>query len=141
MSKLSPQSKPQPKQQGEWTEAQFLARAARAGLTVSKPWGDSAPFDFLVGEREPFQRVQVRSTSYFLGAGYRCACYHGARREKTFSAQEIDFFAVYVVPHDAWYLIPVSAITRGRTIVTLFPHFPKERGRYEKFREAWELLG
>ena len=54
---------------------------------------------------------------------------------------EIDFFAVYVIPQDAWYLIPVGAIPRGRTIVTLFPHFPQARGHYERFREAWQLLG
>ena len=32
------------KQQGEWVELQFMARAAAHGFTVTKPWGDSARF-------------------------------------------------------------------------------------------------
>ena len=30
------------KKRGEWVEMQFMARAAQHGLTVSRPWGDSA---------------------------------------------------------------------------------------------------
>src|SRR5438552_12970322 len=51
-----------PKRRGEWVELQFMARAAAHGLTVSKPWGDSARYDFIVEQRGRFRRVQVKST-------------------------------------------------------------------------------
>lgn len=37
-----------PKRRGEWVELQFMARAHAHGLIVSKPWGDSARYDFIV---------------------------------------------------------------------------------------------
>ena len=48
-----------PKVIGEWVELRFMSRAADKGLTISKPYGDSAPFDFVVGRRK-LHRVQVR---------------------------------------------------------------------------------
>ena len=52
-----------PKKRGEWVELQFVARAAHHGLTVSKPWGDTARYDFIVEHGGRFQRVQVKSTT------------------------------------------------------------------------------
>ena len=40
----------------------FMARAAREGLQVSKPYGDSASYDFIVECRARCPRVQVKST-------------------------------------------------------------------------------
>ena len=39
-----------------------MARAAREGLQVSKPYGDSASYDFIVECRARCPRVQVKST-------------------------------------------------------------------------------
>src|SRR5439155_19723588 len=41
----------------------------------------------------------------------------------------------------AWYLIPTAAIASSRWAITFFPHIPNSRGRHEKYREAWYLLG
>jgi len=51
-----------PKQRGEWAELRFMARAAEHGLCVTKPWGDSARYDFAVEHNGHFLRVQVKST-------------------------------------------------------------------------------
>lgn len=42
------------KVRGEWVESVFLARAGEEGLTVSKPWGESRRFDFVVGRPPHF---------------------------------------------------------------------------------------
>jgi hypothetical protein len=39
---------PHAKERGEWGELCFMARAAEHGLRVTKPWGDSAPYDFAI---------------------------------------------------------------------------------------------
>ena len=59
-----------PKLVGEQAECAFLYQAIKRGLVVSKPYGDSAPYDFIV-DSGPYQgkpsrlwRVQVRSAGY-----------------------------------------------------------------------------
>jgi hypothetical protein len=64
------------KQKGEITEAEFLAIALRLGFIVSKPWGDSAPHDFLVQSPSGgLYRIQIKSCwsktvhAYMINAG------------------------------------------------------------------------
>ncbi|MGH9580392.1 MAG: group I intron-associated PD-(D/E)XK endonuclease [Terriglobales bacterium] len=129
-----------PKKQGEWAELKFMVRASEFGLSVSKPWGDCAPYDLIVSGRDGrLQRVQVRSTSHYNG-GYRCG-YTRARSSgsPTFTAREIDFLAVYVIPMDTWYVVP-QPVVGATKVVIFYPHIPHSRGRLESYREAWHLL-
>ena len=50
------------KLRGEWAEAAFIAKAMGQGLRVSKPCGESDPYDFVVfNVRHAMNRVQVKS--------------------------------------------------------------------------------
>jgi PD-(D/E)XK endonuclease len=122
------------KVRGEWAESIFLARASEHGLTVSKPWGDSARFDCVVGTPGKFVAVQVKSTVAELpgGTGYNCSVCHSNR---PYAAGAFDFLAAYVVHEDVWYIIPEIAM-RGKKALSLYT----EGGRYEQYREAWRLL-
>jgi hypothetical protein len=40
------------KMRREWAELRFMARAAEFGLIVTKPWGDSARYDFAVEKKQ-----------------------------------------------------------------------------------------
>jgi PD-(D/E)XK endonuclease len=51
------------KRRGEWSELQFMARAAKKGLRLAKPWGDSSRYDVVVETGVHFVRVQVKSTA------------------------------------------------------------------------------
>ena len=126
------------KPQGELAELCFLCRATTLGLTVSKPYGDSARYDFVVDAGAGLLRVQVKSVSVMRRNDYRIAASSGSRLKRGYSAAEIDFLAAYVIPCDAWYIIPVSAFD---SIVSLnvAPHRPA-KGRFEQYREAWHLL-
>jgi hypothetical protein len=117
-------------------ELRFLCAAASRGLIVAKPWGDDLPFDFLVGTAESFFRVQVKSTSVVHCRGYHLCCFRPATRDG-YSRRDIDCLAAYVVPADAWYLIPRHALG-GRKTLTLFPG--RAGGAWEHFQEAWHLL-
>lgn len=129
-----------PKAQGELAELVFMCRAASEGLVVAKPWGDNLPFDFLVGNKPPYFRVQVKCTSVRHCRGYHLSCFRPASR-RTYTRRQIDFLAAYVIPRQIWYVIPVRALRRRKTIA-LFPTRPPTRGpaRFEKYREAWRLL-
>ncbi len=58
-----------------------------------------------------------------------------------YSPEEIDFIAAYIAPHQAWYVIPVEALRKCKTI-RLYPVKKSHRtgAFYEAYREAWQLL-
>ncbi len=130
-----------PKQRGEWAEARFLAKAAEEGFHVSKPWGDSGRYDFAVERDGRFLRIQVKSTISRMKNGYRCllqAPRAAKNPEKAYTAEQVDFFAAYVIPEDAWYILPVEVGVKIRGRVWLFPD--RTGYKYEKYKEAWALL-
>jgi len=49
-----------------------MAAAAQRRFAVSKPWGDSLAYDVGIELGENFLRVQVKSTTMRVGAGYLC---------------------------------------------------------------------
>src|SRR5947209_1212948 len=92
------------KQRGEWVEMLFMARASREGLQVSKPYGDSAAYDFIVESGALCLRIQVKSTSSRYQNGFRCNL--RASMGRRYKLNSFDFAAVHVIPVDAWYIIP-----------------------------------
>lgn len=126
------------KWRGEIAESAFLHKAMELGLMVSKPWGDSSRYDFVVDSGKQLLRVQVKSTACLWDGRYTIGA-HGCDPSAGYTAQEIDFLVVRVVPEDAWYVIPMEAFA-GRRHLSLYPR-GEHAGQYEKYREAWELLG
>lgn len=131
------------KRKGMMAELIFVVKAASMGFAVSKPYGDCEPYDLIVEEGGRLLRIQVKSVFSTARWGYSVAVarhhYGGAMTQ--YSAQEIDFIAAYVVPHDAWYIIPISEIGSS-TQVHLYPEGAKRSNgaHFEKYREAWDLL-
>ncbi len=124
------------KLRGEWAEMCFMVRATEHGLQVSKPWGESRSYDFVVGHPRHFVCVQVKSTIAELGTGYVCNVRGG--QNKPYPPGSFDFLAAYVVHENTWYIIPEER-TWGKDCVALYPKSPK--AKYERYREAWHLLG
>jgi hypothetical protein len=123
-----------PKRRGEWAELRFMARTSEHGLCVAKPWGDTAPYDFVVDHNGHFLRVQVKCTNYRRSRSYECDI---TANHVRYSRDRIDFFAVYVIDPDVWYIIPFAAVA-GRSRLILSPH--RSQSKYGEFREAWHLL-
>src|SRR5882757_8667788 len=107
----------QPKRRGEWVELRFMAAAAEHDLNVTKPWGDSAQYDFILEHNRRFLRIQVKSTQFRDGGAYPCAV-RGSHFRYDWDA--FDFLAVYILPEDAWYIIPEPTF-RGQASVCLRP--------------------
>lgn len=128
------------KVRGEVAETAFLHRAVCLGLVVSRPWGDSARYDFVVDDSRRLYRVQVKSVSQAHCGAYEVNAGHGRFIKRAYSRRDIDLLAAYVVPCDAWYLLPVAAFSPRKT-VRLFPHRRPRQAQFERFREAWRLLG
>jgi len=129
-----------PKKRGELSELAFLYKAASLGFAVAKPYGDSDRFDFIVHSHGRFWRVQVRSSSSLQYGAYQVSAHAKSNGHAIpYTADEIDFLVVHIVPEDVWYVIPVRAFTPHKTL-QLFPQRSNRAGRYEKYREAWCLL-
>jgi hypothetical protein len=124
-----------PKLRGEWAELCFMVRAAELGLQVSKPWGETAHYDFVVEGDGQFNRVQVKSTMFVDRGGYSCSV-RGA--SGPYEKDAFDYAAVFLIPEEIWYIIPEKEI-EGQGSVAVYPHL--KRSKYGKYREAWDLLG
>ena len=111
-----------------------MARAVEHGLPVSRPWGDSNSFDFVVGKPGRFVSVQVKSTTVKNGGGYVCSVRQNNAR---YARGAFDFLAAYVIPEDVWYIVPAKKLA-GRGNVTLCSN--SGEANFEEYREAWHLL-
>jgi len=133
------------KERGEWVELQFMAEAARRRYLVCKPWGDSRAYDVGIEHGADYLRVQVKSTTVKLGRGYYCQFRPDWSKGRHYQLKHLDLFAAYVIPVNAWYLIPASVLlgVDPRKSLMLFPvEPPKKRSGYgcECYKEAWDLL-
>jgi hypothetical protein len=124
------------KHRGEWTELNFMSRAAERGFNVSKPWGDSARYDVAVELGGHFLRVQVKSTIARAYGGYVVAI--KSSRCQYYTRDQIDFFAVFVILEDIWYILPAKIIIGLRGHFLLAPR--RSPQKYSPYKEAWHLL-
>jgi hypothetical protein len=122
------------KQRGEWVELLFMTVAAGLGFTVAKPFGDSARYDVIVENEGRFLRMQVKSTEQWTGSSYVCQLHMCGR---LYTAEDIDYFAIYVLPLDLWYIFPARTLA-GLGAVVLSPQ--RKGHKYERYLENWWLL-
>lgn len=125
------------KQRGEWVELLFMTRAAGRGFSVSKPWGDSTRYDVSVESEGRFRRVQVKSTSALHGElGFVCTLKRTGIHY--YRLDEVDFFALYVLPEDVWYILPARVVLKLASNIRLAPRDKEQK--YARYIEAWGLL-
>src|SRR5947209_5104499 len=103
------------KERGEWAELCFMARAAGLGMGVMRPFGDSRRYDVAVEAGRRLVRVQVRSTIYRRRGKEYSLNMMGPGR-KRYPPGTVDFFAVYLIPEDQWYIIPFEALGKKMTV-------------------------
>jgi len=134
-----------PKRRGELGEIAFLHRASQEGLRVSRPFGDSEPYDFIVDNGEQRWRVQVKVTdtrhsknSYSVKAGRRGYAKKGEAVFSPYRPSEIDFLVLHFAPDNLWFILPIDAL-KGRTSLCFSQRYPN-RGPCAPFLERWDLL-
>jgi len=136
------------KRRGELAELVFLLIATRLGFVVSKPYGDSERYDFVLDARPRrftprapslLWRIQVKSSTQLLNGLYRINAHRrSGGRALPYLPGEIDFIAAYIIPEDTWYILPLHAV---RATSLLFRRKKDRRpGLYDQYREAWHLL-
>jgi hypothetical protein len=129
------------KRTGELAEAAFLHKAVGLGFRVTKPWGDSERYDFVLDSGRRLWRVQIKCTAVERAGGYHIQPIHFVygKNKVVYTADDIDVLAAHVVPLDVWYLVPVAALAAG-TSLRLYPDDGCKTARFEKYREGWDLF-
>jgi len=131
------------KDRGDMAEMQFMLDAAQRGFGVAKPYGDNEHYDVVVDSGKRLWRVQVKSTASTHHRGFSVrSSWRSSRRQIAYTEEDVDFLAVRIAGCGIWYVIPVRALG-GRLTIHLYPFGSRKGGkrRFEKYREAWELLG
>jgi len=126
-----------PKERGAWAELYFMALAAGHGLRISSPYGGFASYDVGLETTGPILRVQVKCTLCRHPKGGYSVSIRGPKY-RGYARGTVDFFALFIIPTDDWFIIPYAVI--GKRYATL--HFTPggKRQKHGKYREAWNLL-
>jgi hypothetical protein len=145
----SPSRKPQPprkhpntKRTGELAEAAFVVKAAGLRFAVSKPWGDSERYDFILDSGPRTWRVQIKCTESLNANGYQVQSTYCDRKQKGhYTAADIDVLVAYILPLDLWYVVPAHAFPASASL-RFYPegNISGRRPRFEQYREAWRLF-
>ncbi len=131
------------KERGAWAELYFMVLAMSQGLKVSSPYGGLGPYDVGVESGTgPILRVQVKCTLYQCCTGSYCMSINvkdgSTGRRRGYARGTVDFFAIYIIPTDDWYILPYELIGDRDANVYFRPGM--KRQKYGEYREAWHLL-
>ncbi len=124
-----------PKRLGALAELVFMSRAAALGLTVLRPLFPCR-YDLVLDTGHRLLRIQVKSTATLRHGRYSVSCFSCDSRRR-YTRRQIDFLAAWIVPLDAWYLIPASSL-RSRARIYFYPS--RRTGWSERYRERWHML-
>ena len=134
------------KKNGALYEYKFFAAAMDQGLEVFIPAGDHLPQDcHVVNNDGGVLRVQVKGTSVPIVQGaseksprYRLCTSSQRSIKKPIDVNEVDVLAGYIEPLDVFYIIPSKDL---KSVTSwLYPHNPKTKSHFEKFRENWGVF-
>ncbi|MGH9498950.1 MAG: group I intron-associated PD-(D/E)XK endonuclease [Terriglobales bacterium] len=128
------------KKRGEISELAFLHKAASVGYTVSRPYGDSDRYDFIVHSGKRLWKVQVKSTGLLVRGAYVISAQKNENGKMAeYTADDIDFLVAHIVPDDAWMVIPIQALAPNKSF-HVYPREDPRTNRYEQYRDAWWLM-
>jgi len=140
--KLTPKQKEYTtKRRGELAELAFSYKATSLGLHVSKPYGDSERYDFIVDNGHKLWKVQIKSTTVLLNGLYHVNAHRRINGTAVaYKADEVDVLVAYIIPEDTWYILPLEVIQDRTSLLFAAVGHPRGPGLYAAYREAWHLF-
>jgi len=78
---------------------------------------------------------RLRLAMYTETGRFVVRLYRGEERQ--YHPSDFDYLAAYIIPKDAWYIIPF-ALLGPQSSIRVWPGH--KSNRYERYREAWHLL-
>lgn len=121
-------------EQGNVSEVEFLARAIRKGLSVSRPMFVEK-YDCIIDNGKQVFKVQIKSTTHFNKTYWQVSLRNGCTQKEKYKKGDCDFFAIHIIKLNIWYILPFDVVSPK---VCLHPEL--DSCRYDRFKEAWFLL-
>jgi hypothetical protein len=112
------------KGRGDLAELMVAADLLRRGHKIAIPYGEDCDFDLVLVRGARLERVQVKHTrSDGSVISVRCQSHSltngKIRRTKRYTAEMIDFIAVYDATTDRCYYVPADELGSGRSTLHL----------------------
>lgn len=127
---------------GALYEARFIVRALEHMLEPHPCAGDYMPYDFLVTNAAgKVFKTQVKGTGSMKRQGRRYSILAATGRSANkvrMDCSKVDILAAYMAEVNTWYIVPCMAITS--LTMWFYPTIEGSRGKYEKYREAWNIF-
>lgn len=134
---------------GQAAEMLAMMECTHRGYTVSIPFGNKAPYDFVVDTGTKLYRIQVREIHYAMVASGRRWMLdfmkpRGAGkylRYEKYTQDDIDFLIGVCVKHSTFYIFPVEAVCNRRQASFYFDSTPPQMARNydwtEQYKNEW----
>ena len=127
---------------GALAEYRFISTAISLDLRVLTPAVEGYPYDCVVDNGKSFYRIQVkyaskdnRATKVFSTMVQRRI--NGPNSNyKNYTAEEVDFFALYIWYIDTFFIIPYSAVSSNNIHLNL----GNEKNKYTQYKNNWKQL-
>lgn len=128
------------KTKGDLAELMVAGDLLRKGYKIAIPYGEDWDFDLIVFRDGRLERIQVKhTTSNGHVIDIRCRSHSltngKIRRTKQYTAQIIDWLAVYDRTTEQCYYVPASELADGRSQISL-RLIPARNNQKERIRFA-----
>lgn len=112
------------KEKGDLAELKVACDLRERGWGIAVPWGENSDFDLIAYRDDRLERVQVKYTrSDGRAVIARCRSYSltngKVRQTKHYTAETIDWIAVFDATTDRCFYVPASELGGGRSCLTL----------------------
>ena len=120
---------------GLYAEKLFEVECLKRNIKISKPLSPTSRYDFLVEVLGKIYKIQVKSTIKKRSdrPNYRIKLSNG----KSYTEEDVNYFAVYIEPLDIWYILPYGTVKEVKCITV---STNKRTTIYDPFQDAWALL-
>jgi len=127
---------------GALAEYRFISYAISLDLRVLTPAVEGYPYDCVVDNGTSFYRIQVkyasrdkRNLKNFSSMVHRRTKSFG-NVFKNYTAEEVDYFAIYIWYIDTFFIIPYDAV-KGNSISL---NLGKEDNKFTQYKNNWKQL-
>lgn len=127
---------------GALAEYRFISYAISLDLRVLAPAVEGYPYDVVIDNGKRFYRIQVK----YASRDKRCSKAFTSMLQrkvsgnnsifKKYTAEEVDYFAIYIWYIDTFFIIPFDAVEGNSINLNL----ANDNNKYTQYKNNWKQL-
>ena len=133
------------KAKGVIYEYKFFEQMLSRGYELFIPAGDNLGTDCIIQNSSgEILKIQIKGTSKpqkrpTNGLRYKVNAATGSSTKNPIDCMDVDILAVYIAPHDIWYIIPCINLGNRKSI-WFYPDNKNSTAQLEEYKNAWGVL-